>query len=215
MKTSISLALVSFLVLARPAFADDRPLIWSPAKASDWAYTARMGIQLPVELKPAAGIDVGLVATEGGALVEAPVAAWGDVKLREAKGDAATKSHAAGARLNLVSGSASVTMNYHEKRIATSTFNIERRSSYTARYDGASGHWDRLAIDQTVRLTKVGTGSSLVADTSMANNFGHVSWALGVEQEVLESLTVKAAVRDASGRAKASATIRADVRFRW
>jgi hypothetical protein len=195
--------------------ADDRPLIWQPIKNSDLAYSARVGVRMPVTLQPAAGVEVGLIAAEGGALVEAPVAAWGDMKLRDSTGAASVVSQVAGGRFNARSGSASLTMNYYEKHIATPLVDLERRSDYAVRYDGTAGAWAGLSTKQSVRLSQVRTGSSFVADASTADNFKRISWGLGLEQELVQGLVVNAVVREEIGGSKPAATFRAEYELRW
>ncbi|MCJ8521310.1 hypothetical protein ABID21_004416 [Pseudorhizobium tarimense] len=199
----------------QPGRADDYALIWQPSKASDTSYSARIGVRMPLTLAPSLGLDGGLVAGEGGAVVDAPVAAWGSIKLQEQSAPAGTVTQTATGRLDAVSGSASLTLNYYKKHIATPTLNIERRSAYAVSYDGSGGSWGGLRASQSIRVTRVRSGSSVLAEASTTDSLEKVNWGLAVEQRLGQQLTVKATLRDETGGEGAVAKLRADYRFRW
>lgn len=212
------LVIIAFGFLAlqlRPVLADEKPLIWQPSRNSDTSYTARIGVRMPTVLAPAAGIEMGVVASDTGALVDTPMAAWGDVQLREVRTAASTLTRKAGARIDPRTGSTSLTMNYYEKYIATPTMDIERRSAYSVRYIGADAQWKGLEANHSLRLSRARTGSSAVATASTVDMFSDMTFGVGLEQKLGQNLTVKALVREHLGANDRSATVRADYSFRW
>src|ERR1041385_1888737 len=74
----IACAFMTVMMSAGNGHADDRPLIWSPSKNSDTSYGVRLGLRLPSELQPEAGINLGLDSDKG-AVVNTPVRFWGKV----------------------------------------------------------------------------------------------------------------------------------------
>src|SRR3546814_3773140 len=76
MKIFSVLACLFLLSSTGHAAAGERPLIWQPVKNSQSSYTARIGARMPTLFKPAAGVEFGLVTTDGGELVDTPMAAW-------------------------------------------------------------------------------------------------------------------------------------------
>jgi hypothetical protein len=216
MRKLVFMAFGLAVLQVQPVSANEKPLIWQPTKNSETSYTARIGVRMPTVLAPAAGIEMGMVASsETGAFVDAPMAAWGNVQLREVKTTASTRTRRAGARLNPVNGSASLTMNYYEKHIATPTLDIERRSDYVVRYNGVEQEWKGLEANHSLRLSRAKTGSSAVATASSADMFSDMKIGVGLEQKLGDHLTVKALVEDRLGAHDRSATVRADYRFRW
>jgi len=215
MKPLILSVLALMLTQAPHALAGDKPLIWQPTKNSDTSYTARIGVRMPTVLAPAAGVEMGVVASEGGAVVDAPVAAWGDLRLREYRTPASTGSRNAGARFNARTGSASLTMNYYEKYIATPSLDIERSSSYAVRYNGPAAEWKGVETSQSIRFSRVRSGSAAFVNASAADTFSNMTFGVGFEQKLGRNLTVKATVRERLGADDRSTLLRADYSFRW
>lgn len=197
------------------AVADERPLIWQPARNSDTSYTARIGARMPTSFSPAAGVELGMVTSDSGALVDMPMAAWSDVTLREDATAASTTSRAAGARFEPRRGNASLTLNYYEKYIATPAIDIERRNAYSVRYDGSDARWKGMEASQSIRVSQVRSGTSAFVKASAADGFEAISLNVGLEQKLGENFSFTASARRRSHADERSVAMRANYSFRW
>ena len=215
MKTVPVLALVTLLTSMGTAAADERPLIWQPARNSENSYTTRIGARIPTVFAPAAGVELGVVTSEGGALVDTPMAAWSDVKLRERHRAGSTVSRTAGARFDPRHGNASLTLNYYEKYIATPLIDIERRSGYSVRYDGATAEWQGVEASQSLRVSQVRSRTSAFAKASAVDGLLSISVNVGLEQKLGQHFSFTASARERLDTDDRSATIRANYSFRW
>lgn len=215
MKTIPVLAFVTLLASLGTAAADERPLIWQPAKNSETSYTTRIGARMPTLLAPAAGVELGVVTSDGGALVDTPMAAWSDVKLRERHTAGSTVSRTAGARFDPRHGNARLTLNYYEKYIATPLIDIERRAGYSVRYDGAAAEWQGMEASQSLRVSQVRSRTSAFAKASASDGFETISLNVGLEQKLGQHFSFTASARERFDTDERSATIRADYLFRW
>lgn len=215
MKTFSVLACLVLLSSAGHAAAGDRPLIWQPVKNSQSSYSARIGARMPTLFTTAAGVEIGLVTTDGGALVDTPMAVWSDMKLRESHTAGSTLSRTAGARFDPRHGNARLTLNYYERYIATPSIDIERRSGYSLRYDGTRAEWMGMDASQSLRISQVRSRTSVFAGASTADGLEAVTLNVGFEQKLGQHLSVSASAHEKLHAEGRSASVRADYSLRW
>src|SRR3546814_3269963 len=109
---------------------------------------------------------------------------WSDMKLRERHTAGSTLSRTAGARFDPRHGNARLTLNYYEKYIATPSIDIERRSAYSLRYDGASAEWMGMDASQSLRILQVRRRNSVFAGASTAAGLGAMTLHSGFEERL-------------------------------
>ncbi len=170
---------------------------------------------MPTMLAPAAGIEMGIVASDGGSIVDVPVAAWGELELREHRSPTSVATRNVKARFNARSGGASLTMAHHEKYIATPAINIERSSSYVLRYSGHDAKWQDLELSQSLRVSQIISGATAFISASNAGELCDLTLGMGFEQRFGQNLVVNATVREKLGEGDRSASIRANYSLRW
>lgn len=198
------------------AFADERPLIWQPQKASDRSYSVKLGLTLPTRLEPQAGIDMGMSASRNGAVVNAPVKVWGNMKMRTVQRPAYASSSAVDFSLDALHGSGAITMNYYDKRIATPVVDVERRSSYSMRYDGVARQWQGVEATQSLHISRTGNrGTALVIKASATDNFRALSTGVGLEQRLSEHMTIRGSVDRSFSAPSPTLNLGANYRLTW
>ena len=210
------LALNLFLSLPVHVRADERPLIWKPTKNSETSYSVKLGMRLPTRLEPEAGIDMGVSASRYGALVDTPMNVWGRVKTKVIQRPAYESNRGIGLSFDALHGSGSITMNYFDKRIATPTIDVQRRSSYSMRYDGATQEWNGLEASQSLRISRIGNrGTALVVRGSAADNFQTFGAGLGLEHKFGRNMTVSGSLDRTTASAETAVNVSARYSFSW
>jgi len=197
------------------AFADDKPLIWKPSKTSDTSYSVKLGLKLPSRLEPEAGVSMGVNTTKSGAPVDTPIKFWSNFTAEKIEMPAYQMNRGVGVNFDGSSGSAAITMNYYEKEIATPTIDIERRSSYGMRYDGASGEWCGVDASQSVRLSHRPSGLAVIGRASGSNGFKVVGAGIGVEKNFGRHMTISGALDRTSDALDPVASVNARYSFKW
>ncbi len=208
------LALASFLT-AGPGFAEDKPLIWKPIRNSDTSYSVKLGLKLPTRLETEAGISMGVDTTTSGTPVDTPIKFWSNFTAQKIQTPAYQLNRGIGVDLDGNTGSAGITMNYYEKEIATPTIDIERRSSYGMRYDGASGEWRGVDASQSVSLLHSPSRTALVGRASGSNGFRTVGAGVAVEKTLGRYMTLSGALDRTSDAPDPVASVNARYSFRW
>ncbi len=170
--------------------AQERGLIWSPAKNSDTSYSARIGAKLPTQTPIRAGLEMGMNASDGGALVDTPVKFWGTVTLLSSNLPGAKVAGDIGVLMNALTGSSAWTMTTSQKRIATPELDFESNRNVTVRYDGTAQQWSGLDVSQSLRLTRSATGTAFVLTGASRDTFDDFTSTVGLEQKLGENLTL-------------------------
>lgn len=183
-------AAVLFLFLPIEVKAQERGLIWAPAKNSDRSYSARIGAKLPIETPLRAGLEMGMNASEGGALVDTPVKLWGNMTLLSTNLPGVKIAGDIGVLMNAITGSSAWTMTTSQKRIATPDFDIEANRNMTLRYDGTAQQWSGLDVSQSLRLTRSATSTAFILTGASRDTFDEFSSSVALEQKLGENLTV-------------------------
>ncbi|WP_288425612.1 hypothetical protein [uncultured Agrobacterium sp.] len=183
-------AAVLFLFLPIEVKAQERGLIWAPAKNSDRSYSARIGAKLPIETPLRAGLEMGMNASEGGALVDTPVKLWGNMTLLSTNLPGVKIAGDIGVLMNAITGSSAWTMTTSQKRIATPDFDIEANRNMTLRYDGTAQQWSGLDVSQSLRLTRSATSTAFILTGVSRDTFDEFSSSVALEQKLGENLTV-------------------------
>ncbi len=178
---SAVLALACFWT-AGPGLAEDKPLIWKPARNSDTSYSVKLGLKLPTRLETEAGVSMGVDTTASGTPVDTPIKFWSNFTAEKIQTPAYHLNRGVGVDLDGKTGSAGISMNYYEKEVATPTIDIERRSSYGMRYDGTSGEWCGVDASQSVRLSHGPSRTALVGRASGSNGFRTLGAGVSVER---------------------------------
>ncbi|MBN7805179.1 hypothetical protein JZX86_07355 [Agrobacterium rosae] len=184
------LAAVAIGLSSGLAHAQEKGLIWAPAKNSDQSYSARIGAKLPTDTPIRAGLEMGMNASEGGALVDTPVKFWGNVTLLSSNLPGAKVAGDIAVLMNALTGSSAWTMTTSQKRIATSEFDLESNRNMTVRYDGTAQQWSGLDVSQSLRLTRSATGTAFVLTGASRDTFDDFTSKVGLEQKLGENLTV-------------------------
>lgn len=182
----------AILILFLPVHvkAQERGLIWAPAKNSDRSYSARIGAKLPIETPLRAGLEMGMNASEGGALVDTPVKLWGNMTLLSTNLPGVKIAGDIGVLMNAITGSSAWTMTTSQKRIATPDFDIEANRNMTLRYDGTAQQWSGLDVSQSLRLTRSATSTAFILTGASRDTFDEFSSSVALEQKLGENLTV-------------------------
>ncbi|WHA39999.1 hypothetical protein [Agrobacterium larrymoorei] len=183
-------AAVLILFLPVQVKAQERGLIWAPAKNSDRSYSARIGAKLPIETPLRAGLEMGMNASEGGALVDTPVKLWGNMTLLSTNLPGVKIAGDIGVLMNAITGSSAWTMTTSQKRIATPDFDIEANRNMTLRYDGTAQQWSGLDVSQSLRLTRSATSTAFILTGASRDTFDEFSSSVALEQKLGENLTV-------------------------
>lgn len=170
--------------------AQERGLIWAPAKNSDRSYSARVGAKLPTETPIRAGFEMGMNASETGAVVDTPVRLWGNVTILSANLPGVKVAGDIGVMMNAITGSGAWTMTTSQKRIATPDFDLESNRNVTMRYDGTAQQWSGLDVSQSLRLTRSSTGTAFILTGASRDTFDEFSSSVALEQKLGKHLTV-------------------------
>lgn len=183
-------AAILILFLPIEVKAQERGLIWAPAKNSDRSYSARIGAKLPIETPLRAGLEMEMNASEGGALVDTPVKLWGNMTLLSTNLPGVKIAGDIGVLMNAITGSSAWTMTTSQKRIATPDFDIEANRNMTLRYDGTAQQWSGLDVSQSLRLTRSATSTAFILTGASRDTFDEFSSSVALEQKLGENLTV-------------------------
>ena len=194
--------------------AQERGLIWAPAKNSDRSYSARLGAKLPTETPLRAGLEMGMSASEGGAVVDTPVKFWGDMTLMSTNLPGVKIARDVGILMNALTGSAAVTMTMTQKRVATADFDVESNRNVTLRYDGHSQQWSGLDVSQSLRLTRSATGTAFVLTGASRETFDEFSSSVALEQKLSDNLTVTGSF-DRGFEDRFRPAVHANYKIRW
>ncbi|AYD01425.1 hypothetical protein [Neorhizobium sp. NCHU2750] len=197
------------------AHADDLPLIWQPIKNSDTSYAVKLGMRLPMRLEPEAGFDLGVDASKTGEVVDTPLKFWSKIKTADTNRPAYQMSRDIGLDLDSLADTASISMNYYEKQIATPTYNVERQSSYTLRYDGVQGDWAGIDASQSIRLGRADTGTAFIASANSVNSFDSFGASVGIEQQLGKNITLTGNLNRSFSDADTIASVNANYSYRW
>ncbi|MBB3946891.1 hypothetical protein GGQ73_002855 [Rhizobium skierniewicense] len=189
-KHGVLIGAVVFGLSSGLVHAQERGLIWAPAKNSDTSYSARIGAKLPTETPIRGGLEMGVNASDGGALVDTPVKFWGTVTLLSSNLPGAKIAGDIGVLMNALTGSSSWTMTTSQKRIATPELDLESNRNMTVRYDGTAQQWSGLDVSQSLRLTRSATGTAFVLTGASRDTFDDFTSTVGLEQKLGENLTV-------------------------
>jgi len=208
------LALACFLT-AGPGFAEDKPLIWKPIRNSDTSYSVKLGLKLPTRLETEAGVSMGVDTSTSGTPLDTPIKFWSNFTAQKIQTPAYQLNRGIGVDLDGNTGSAGITMNYYEKEIATPTIDIERRSSYGMRYDGASGEWRGVDASQSVSLLHSPSRTALVGRASGSNGFRTVGAGVAVEKTLGRYMILSGALDRTSDAPDPVASVNARYSFRW
>ncbi|CAN7300484.1 hypothetical protein [Neorhizobium tomejilense] len=208
------LALACFLT-AGPGFAEDTPLIWNPIRSSDTSYSVKLGLKLPTRLETEAGVSMGVDTSMSGTPLDTPIKFWSNFTAEKIQTPAYQLNRDVGVDLDGNTGSAGITMNYYEKEIATPTIDIERRSSYGLRYDGASGEWLGLDASQSIRLSHSPSSTALVGRASGSDGFRTLGAGVAVEKMLGRYMTVSGALDRTSDAPEPVTSVNARYSFRW
>ncbi len=186
----VIIAAVAIGLSSVSAHAQEKGLIWSPAKNSDQSYSARIGAKLPTETPIRAGLEMGMVGSEGGALVDTPVKFWGNVTLLSSNLPGARVAGDIAVLMNALTGSSAWTMTTSQKRIATPEFDVESNRNMTVRYDGTAQQWSGLDVSQSLRLTRSAMGTAFVLTGASRETFDEFTSSVAVEQKFGDNFTV-------------------------
>ncbi|MDR6102148.1 hypothetical protein QE369_002345 [Agrobacterium larrymoorei] len=194
--------------------AQERGLIWAPTKNSDRSYSARLGARLPTETPLRAGLEMGMSASEGGAVVDTPVKFWGDMTLMSTNLPGVRIARDIGVLMNALTGSSAVTVTMTQKRVATADFDVESNRNVTVRYDGPSQQWNGLDVSQSLRLTRSATGTAFVLTGASRHTFQEFSSSLALEQKLSDNLTVTGSF-DRGFEDRFRPAVHANYKIRW
>ncbi|GAK70846.1 hypothetical protein RRU01S_14_00670 [Agrobacterium rubi TR3 = NBRC 13261] len=197
------------------ALAQERGLIWAPAKNSDTSYSARIGAKLPTETPIRGGLEMGMNASDGGALVDTPVKFWGTVTLLSSTLPGAKVAGDIGVLMNALTGSSALTMTTSQKRIATADLDVESNRNMTVRYDGTAQQWSGLDVSQSLRLTRSETGTAFVLTGASRDSFNDFTSSVGLEQKLGENLTVSGHLDQGYQEDRFRPSINARYNIRW
>jgi hypothetical protein len=197
------------------ARADDRPLIWQPIKNSDTSYSVKLGMRLPMRLEPEAGFNIGVDASKTGEVVDTPLKFWSRIKTADSKRAASQTSRDIGIDLDSLAESAAISMNYYEKQIATPTYNVERQSTYTVRYDGAQRSWAGLDANQSIKFGRPDIGTAFVASANSVNSFESFGASLGIEQQLGDNVTLSGNLNRSFSDKDTIASVNANYSYKW
>jgi len=211
---SAVLALACFWT-AGPGLAEDKPLIWKPARNSDTSYSVKLGLKLPTRLETEAGVSMGVDTTASGTPVDTPIKFWSNFTAEKIQTPAYQLNRGVGVDLDGKTGSAGISMNYYEKEVATPTIDIERRSSYGMRYDGTSGQWCGVDVSQSVRLSHGPSRTALVGRASGSNGFRTLGAGVSMEKKLGRYMTLSGALDRTSDAPEPVASVNARYSLSW
>lgn len=186
----VSVVIAALVVYPGVTLADEKGLIWNPVKNSDRSYTARIGAKLPTDTPIRAGLEMGMNATKGGAIVDSPVRLWGSLTLLSENLPGVSMARDIGVLMNALTGSGSITMTSTQKRIVTTELDVETNRNITMRYDGSAQQWSGVNVSQSLRLTRSETGTSFVLQANSRDTFSEFSSDVAVEQRLGDHITL-------------------------
>lgn len=172
------------------AHAQERGLIWAPAKNSDTSYSARVGAKLPTQTPIRGGLEMGINGSDGGALLDTPVKLWGTITILSSNVPGARVAGDIGVLVNALTGSSAWSVTTSQKRIATPDLDFESNRNVTVRYDGTAQQWSGLDVSQSLRLTRSATGTAFVLTGASRDTFDDFTSNVGLEQKLGKNLTL-------------------------
>lgn len=172
------------------AQAQERGLIWAPAKNSDTSYSARVGAKLPTQTPIRGGLEMGINGSDGGALLDTPVKLWGTITILSSNVPGARVAGDIGVLVNALTGSSAWSVTTSQKRIATPDLDFESNRNVTVRYDGTAQQWSGLDVSQSLRLTRSATGTAFVLTGASRDTFDDFTSNVGLEQKLGKNLTL-------------------------
>lgn len=209
-------AIIASMMMIIPAgktMAEDRPLIWAPSKNSDTSYAVKLGLRLPNELQPEAGINFGLDSQKG-AVVNTPVRFWGKVTASSIQTPAYQLKRDIRVNLDAVTGSSGAGVLMSEKRIASEALDVELSRQYGVRYDGGTDNWVGEA-SQSVKVSRSGTGTAVILEARALDTFKELAGGVAVEQKISERLSLNGRIDQATNAGKPTSNIGARYTFKW
>lgn len=194
-------------------FADEKPLIWTPSKNSDTSYGVKLGLRLPRQLQPEAGINLGLDSQKN-AVVNTPVRFWGKVTASSIQTPAYQLNRDISINLDAVTGNSGARVIMSEKRIASEALDVEVNRQYGMRYDSAASNWIGEA-SQSVRVSRVSTGTAVILQAKALDTFRELGAGIAVEQKISERLSLNGRIEQTTAAAQPSSNISARYTFKW
>ncbi len=207
------LAPMALTLLAGQSLADERPLIWTPTKNSDTSYGVKLGLRLPNELQPEAGINFGLDSQKN-AVVNTPVRFWGKVTASSIQTPAYQLNRDIRVNLDAVTGSSGARVIMSEKRIASEALDVEVNRQYGMRYDGAASNWIGEA-SQSVKVSRAATGTAVILQGKALDTFRELGAGIAVEQKISERLSLNGSIEQTTASAGPTSNISARYTFKW
>lgn len=203
-----------FMILSvAPVRADERPLIWAPVKNSNSSYAVKLGVRLPSEFQPEAGINVGLNSQKG-AVVNTPVKFWGKVTASSILTPAYKLNRDIRINLDAVTGSAGAGVIMSEKSIATEALDVEVNRQYNVRYDAARASFVSEA-SQSVKISRAATGTAVILRAKALDTFREIGAGISVEQKISERLSFNGSIEQTTAAAEPTSNIGARYTFKW
>lgn len=201
MRSLIAPAIAVNFILATTcaARADDKPLIWSPSKLSDTAYTARIGLRLPDYAFASVGAELGVNSPTVGGPVTTPVNLWANVKMQSVKTPAYQLNRQLNIRLDTIDSQFQAEMTSTRREIVNEDLDLEFRRDIIVNYDKALGAWSDVTASQTVRLSSPITGSAIAISANSNDNFSHIGSALSLEQRLGKRIRVSGGLSQQNG----------------
>lgn len=210
---SAVLAFMIPMIQAGQGFADDRPLIWTPTKNSNTSYAVKLGLRLPSELEPEAGINLGLDSQKN-AVVNTPVRFWGKVTASSIQTPAYQLHRDIRINLDAVTGSSGAKVIMSEKRIASEALDVEVNRQYGMRYDGAAADWIGEA-SQSVKVSRAATGTAVILQAKALDTFRELGAGIAVEQKISERLSLNGSIEQTTAATQPTSNISARYTFKW
>ena len=207
------LAPMALMLLAGQSLADERPLIWTPTKNSDTSYGVKLGLRLPNELQPEAGINFGLDSQKN-AVVNTPVKFWGKVTASSIQTPAYQLNRDIRINLDAVTGSSGARVIMSEKRIASEALDIEVNRQYGMRYDGAASNWIGEA-SQSVKVSRASSGTAVILQAKALDTFRELGAGIAVEQKISARLSLNGSIEQTTAATEPTSNISARYTFKW
>lgn len=201
------------LVAAPSGFAAEGGLIWAPKKISDRAYSARIGMRLPVDSKVEAGLEVGMTASSTNALVDTPVRFWTDVNIGSGKSPASSYDRNLGVVMNALNGNVAFRLARTTRYIATPSLDLETSRDVLVRYEGHNGSWRVPDVNQTLKLDRKESGTAIFVRAAGTEAFSTFAASTGIEQKLGDSITLSGAVQHGNNGNTGSVNARYNIRW--
>ncbi|PWE55568.1 hypothetical protein DEM27_16090 [Metarhizobium album] len=192
------------------AFADERPLIWSPSKIAGNSYGVRMGVRLQQTGSASAslGAEVAVKASESGKIGKhgTPVQIWATVASSRGTGTARSSTREVNFRLDAVNGSGNAAVASLHTWIVTPSLDLESNRSVSLGCNGYKSRCRDFRLSQTARLVASGSGTALVAQAGVAGRGAGVHGRVGIEQKIWGAIDFGVSVANPDRAAVGSVT---------